>query len=37
MGTPLDQAKVALFLCSELADHVTGELIVVSGGYFFNL
>jgi NAD(P)-dependent dehydrogenase (short-subunit alcohol dehydrogenase family) len=32
LGRPLDQARVALFLASELSDHVTGETIVVSAG-----
>ncbi|HUV07804.1 MAG TPA: SDR family NAD(P)-dependent oxidoreductase [Spirochaetia bacterium] len=32
LGTPRDQAKVAVFLASELADHITGEAIVVSAG-----
>ena len=32
LGTVLDQARVALFLSSELADHITGEAIIVSAG-----
>ncbi len=32
LGTPQDQARVAVFLASELADHITGEAIVVSAG-----
>jgi NAD(P)-dependent dehydrogenase (short-subunit alcohol dehydrogenase family) len=32
LGTPRDQARVAVFLASELADHITGEAIVVSAG-----
>ena len=32
LGTVVDQARVALFLSSELADHITGEAIVVSAG-----
>ena len=32
LGTPADQARVAVFLASPLADHITGEAIVVSAG-----
>ncbi|MCR4402331.1 MAG: 3-oxoacyl-ACP reductase FabG [Firmicutes bacterium] len=32
LGKPEDQAKVAVFLASHLADHITGESIVVSAG-----
>lgn len=32
LGTPEDQAKVAVFLASELSDHMTGEALIVSGG-----
>jgi NAD(P)-dependent dehydrogenase (short-subunit alcohol dehydrogenase family) len=32
LGRIIDQARVALFLSSELADHITGETIVVSAG-----
>lgn len=32
LGTPEDQARVALFLASELSDHITGEAIIVSAG-----
>lgn len=32
LGKPQDQAKVALFLASNLSDHVTGESIIVSAG-----
>jgi NAD(P)-dependent dehydrogenase (short-subunit alcohol dehydrogenase family) len=32
LGTVLDQARAVLFLSSELADHITGETIVVSAG-----
>ena len=32
LGTVDDQAKVALFLASELSDHITGEQIIVSAG-----
>ncbi len=34
LGKPEDQAKVAVFLASHLADHITGESIVVSAGEF---
>jgi NAD(P)-dependent dehydrogenase (short-subunit alcohol dehydrogenase family) len=34
MATPRDQAKAALFLASDLASHVTGEQLVVSGGEY---
>ena len=34
LADPIDQAKVALFLASDLAGHVTGEQVVVSGGEF---
>lgn len=32
LGKPDDQAKVALFLASELSGHITGEAIIVSAG-----
>jgi len=32
LGKPVDVAKTALFLASELSEHITGEAIVVSGG-----
>ncbi len=32
LGKPEDIAKVALFLASELSDHITGEAIIVSAG-----
>ena len=32
LGKPEDQAKVALFLASNLSDHITGESIIVSAG-----
>ena len=32
LGTVLDQARAVLFLSSDLADHITGEAIVVSAG-----
>jgi NAD(P)-dependent dehydrogenase (short-subunit alcohol dehydrogenase family) len=36
LGAPRDQANVAIFLASDLASHITGEYIVVSGGEFMN-
>jgi NAD(P)-dependent dehydrogenase (short-subunit alcohol dehydrogenase family) len=32
LGKPCDQAKVAIFLASELSDHITGEALIVSAG-----
>jgi NAD(P)-dependent dehydrogenase (short-subunit alcohol dehydrogenase family) len=32
LGKPRDQARVAIFLASELSDHITGEAIIVSAG-----
>jgi len=32
LGKPEDQARVAVFLASELSDHITGEALVVSAG-----
>ncbi len=32
VGTPEDVARVVLFLCSEAARHITGEIIRVDGG-----
>lgn len=32
LGTVEDQAKVVLFLASELSDHMTGEALIVSAG-----
>jgi NAD(P)-dependent dehydrogenase (short-subunit alcohol dehydrogenase family) len=32
LGQPDDQAKVVLFLASELSDHMTGEALIVSAG-----
>lgn len=32
LGTPEDQAKVAVFLASSLSDHMTGESLIVSAG-----
>jgi NAD(P)-dependent dehydrogenase (short-subunit alcohol dehydrogenase family) len=34
MASPRDQANAALFLASDLAAHITGEQLVVSGGEF---
>jgi 2-deoxy-D-gluconate 3-dehydrogenase len=36
MGAPDDVARAALFLVSELSSYVTGELIVVDGGYLIS-
>jgi NAD(P)-dependent dehydrogenase (short-subunit alcohol dehydrogenase family) len=36
MAAPRDQANAALFLASDLAGHVTGEGLVVSGGEFMD-
>ena len=36
VATPRDQANAAVFLASELASHVTGEQLVVSGGEFMD-
>jgi 3-oxoacyl-[acyl-carrier protein] reductase len=36
LATPRDQANAALFLASDLASHITGEYLVVSGGEFMN-
>jgi 2-deoxy-D-gluconate 3-dehydrogenase len=33
LGEPDDVAKVALFLASEAANYMTGDVIVVDGGY----
>jgi len=32
LGQPKDQARAVLFLSSELADHITGETLIVSAG-----
>lgn len=32
LGQPEDQARVAVFLASELSDHMTGESLIVSAG-----
>jgi len=36
IATPHDQASAALFLASDLASHITGEALVVSGGEFMD-
>ncbi len=36
IATPQDQANAALFLASDLAAHITGEGLVVSGGEFMD-
>jgi len=36
MAMPEDQANAAVFLASELAAHITGEQLVVSGGEFMD-
>lgn len=34
LGRPEDVAQVILFLCSEMASHITGEVIKVDGGQY---
>jgi NAD(P)-dependent dehydrogenase (short-subunit alcohol dehydrogenase family) len=36
LGKPEDNANAAVFLCSEMASHITGEYLIVSGGEFLN-
>jgi NAD(P)-dependent dehydrogenase (short-subunit alcohol dehydrogenase family) len=36
LGDPKDQANAAVFLASDLASHITGEYLIVSGGEFMN-
>jgi len=36
LGQPRDQANAAVFLASDLASHITGEYLIVSGGEFMN-
>ena len=36
LATPRDQANAAVFLASDLASHITGEQLVVSGGEFMD-
>jgi NAD(P)-dependent dehydrogenase (short-subunit alcohol dehydrogenase family) len=36
LGAPRDQANAAVFLASDLASHITGEHLIVSGGEFMN-
>ena len=35
-ATPRDQANAAVFLASDMASHITGEYLIVSGGEFMN-
>jgi NAD(P)-dependent dehydrogenase (short-subunit alcohol dehydrogenase family) len=37
MGTAANQANMAVYLCSDLAEHITAELIVVDGGQNANM
>ena len=34
LGTPQDVAELVVFLCSDLAKHITGEIIKVDGGQY---
>lgn len=36
LGDPRDQANAAVFLASDMASHITGEHLIVSGGEFMN-
>jgi NAD(P)-dependent dehydrogenase (short-subunit alcohol dehydrogenase family) len=36
LGNPRDQANAAVFLASDMASHITGEHLIVSGGEFMN-
>ena len=36
LGHPRGQANAAVFLASDLASHITGEHLIVSGGEFMN-
>jgi NAD(P)-dependent dehydrogenase (short-subunit alcohol dehydrogenase family) len=36
LAIPRDQANAAVFLASDMASHITGEYLVVSGGEFMN-
>jgi NAD(P)-dependent dehydrogenase (short-subunit alcohol dehydrogenase family) len=36
MGEPDDIARAALFLASDMANYITGEMIVVDGGYLIS-
>jgi NAD(P)-dependent dehydrogenase (short-subunit alcohol dehydrogenase family) len=36
LADPKDQANAAVFLASDMATHITGEYLVVSGGEFMN-
>jgi len=33
LGEPIDQANAILFLCSDLASWITGQVLGVDGGY----
>ena len=33
MGNPEEVATAALFLCSKASSYITGEILVVDGGY----
>jgi 3-oxoacyl-[acyl-carrier protein] reductase len=36
MGEPDDIARVALFLASDMAGYITGQMIVADGGYLIS-
>ena len=36
LGSPRDQANAAVFLASDMASHITGEHLIVSGGEFMD-
>jgi len=36
IAMPEDQANAAVFLASDMASHITGEQLVVSGGEFMD-
>jgi 2-deoxy-D-gluconate 3-dehydrogenase len=36
MGEPDDIGKVAVFLASSASDYMTGEIVVVDGGYLLS-
>lgn len=37
MGKAINQANMAVYLCSDLAEHITAELIVIDGGQNANM